>query len=117
VFELLIVLGVVGGLGGVTAVVTLTPVPALVTGAIWMIGIGFAFGTPTGFAYHVALYRALKPRNALPRLWWLRPNRHHDALKPAERPRVLFWFTLGAIGYLVIVVGCVLLAGAALRGV
>lgn len=115
-FELLIALGVLAGLFGISALVSLAPVPLLFGGGVWLILIGFAFGTPTGFVYHIALYRALHPRGALPRRWWLRPNRHHGALRDEERFGVLFWFTLGAIGYTVIVVGCVMLAAAALRG-
>lgn len=77
--------------------------------------VGFAVGVPAGIGYHVALSRALRPRNQLPARWWLKPTALHPMLLSNERPVVLRWFYVGGFGFLITAVACVILAGLAFR--
>ena len=86
----------------------------------WAIGAGLVVGVPAGLMYHVELYRALAPRDELGPRWIWNPVARHTYLRPRERRRVLAWFYAGGAGFVVILIGLVLLmaagAGAALRG-
>jgi len=93
----------------------MAPLQWVLDAAAVLLVIGFVLGVPTGFWYHVALGRALRPRGQLPDRWWLKPSALHSLLLPEERPRVLRWFYAGGLGFVVTVVGCMVLAGAALR--
>jgi len=74
--------------------------------------VGLLLGTPTGLMYHVVLHRVLRTRGTVPERWWLNPVRHHEGLSPEEMASFSLWFKLGAVGFLLAVVGCVLaLAG------
>jgi hypothetical protein len=66
---------------------------------------GFALGVPTGFYYHVLLYRFLQPRGLLPRGWYWHPMRYHDHLQAHERPSVHRWMYAGGAGFVLIVLG------------
>ena len=93
----------------------MAPIQWVLNAAILFLGVGFALGVPTGFWYHVALGRALRPRDQLPARWWLRPTALHGYLLPAERVGVLRWFYAGGIGFVLTAIGCIVLAGVALR--
>jgi hypothetical protein len=67
---------------------------------------GFAVGVPTGFYYHVQLYRHLAPRGVLPKGWYWNPMRYHEHLMRHERPRVLYWSYAGGVGFVLILIGC-----------
>lgn len=82
---------------------------------VWMIAGGVGLSVSAGLVYHVALYRALVPRGALSNDWWWAPTRFHGALTRQERPQVLSWFYLGAAGFGVVMMGCVVVLLAALR--
>lgn len=102
-------LGVLGGVALLALIGFLGPlVPPgdwVLTGAV-LTAIGLVTGLPTGFAYHVALYRCLRRRIALPARWWLDPVALHSQLLETERRRVLTWFSAGGIGFGVVVLGC-----------
>jgi hypothetical protein len=89
--------------------------PAVVVWGFWVVGAGLAFGVPTGLVYHVALRRALLEAGRLPARWWLQPTALHGALPEAARARVLGWCAAGALGFVVTVAGCVLVAIGAVR--
>jgi hypothetical protein len=72
---------------------------------------GLALGVPAGLAYHVVLFRAVRPTGR----WWLRPVALHGRVPAAARPRVLLWFYLGAAGFVMAVLGCVLVAIGTIR--
>ena len=93
----------------------MAPMQWVLDAAALLVGGGFAFGVPTGIWYHIALSRALSPRGQLPARWWIRPTAFHPMLTPEERPQVLRWFYAGGIGFLLTALGCITLAGAALR--
>ena len=105
--ELLLVLAslVVIGLTGLLTVVA-TP-PRMVELGLWALALGLLIGIPTGWWYHVVLYRALSARMALPRRWWQRPVELHPLLQPDEFRRVRPWFVAGALGFVLCFTGCV----------
>ena len=80
--ELLLVVGavvVVGVIGFLTVVVT----PQLmIEFGLWVLAAGLVIGLPTGFWYHVVLYRSLVRRMTLPPRWWRAPVELHPLLAP-----------------------------------
>lgn len=105
VLFLLLVLGLFGA-------VALIPWESLFRVGLVLALIGFAMGVPTGFIYHVLLFRALNPRAALPRGWIWSPFKLHDRLERKERFPVLLFCYVGAVGFFAIVLGQVLLVTA-----
>jgi hypothetical protein len=75
--------------------------------------LGIVMGVPTGFWYHVVLYRLVSAKVALPRGWWLSPSRLHAHLTEIEQRRVHSWYHIGGVGFVLCVVGGV----AAIAGV
>lgn len=103
-FELLIAGGLVAMLLAAGAATFLSWSLLLQTG-VWLCAAGLLLGVPTGFVYHVLLYRTLAPRGELPRGWIWKPLDQHDKLRPGERRRVLPWAGVGAAGFGVIMLG------------
>lgn len=92
----------VGLLGFFTTIIT----PRLMTAlGLSMLMLGLLVGVPTGFWYHVLLYRVLSPRIALPPKWWWAPVDLHPRLTEQELARLKPWFTIGGIGFVLSVVG------------
>jgi len=92
----------VGLLGFLTTIIT----PRLMTTiGIVMLTLGLFVGVPTGFWYHVLLYRVLSPRVALPPKWWWAPVDLHPLLTEQELARLKPWFTIGGIGFVLSIVG------------
>lgn len=114
-FELLVVLGVVAGLAGGTALITLTSWQILFGTGMILTAAGMLLGVPTGFWYHVRLHRALSPRGVLPKRWWMNPTSFHRELTEAEKPPVMRWFWWGAVGFMMAMTGCALVMAGALR--
>jgi hypothetical protein len=115
VIELALVVGVVGGVIGATALVALTPWWWLFGGGWLLVALGMAVGVPAGVWYHVLLYRILSPRAELPQGWWVRPYQAHGALREQEKKRVMWWFRLGAVGWAAAMLGCVFVGVGAWR--
>ena len=103
--ELFVVVGVLVVLIVSAVVAALVPWTALFAFGVWSTAAGLALGVPTGFWYHVALARSLRPA---PPKWWLRPVSLHGRLDSAGRRRVMPWFYAGAVGFMVTVFGLVL---------
>jgi hypothetical protein len=112
--ELLIALAILGALGGLAALLMVAPATLLIAG-FWIAVAGLVFGVPTGAIYHVALRNALLDAQRLPPRWWLQPTALHGEIPNAARARVLAWCYAGALGFLVTVAGCALVAIAAFR--
>jgi hypothetical protein len=105
VFELLIVLALVGG------VIIAAVVPwswLFLLGAVTT-ALGLTFGVATGLWYHIALARTLSAVSALTPRWWLRPVPLHERLDAAGRRGVMPWFYAGAAGFFVTVAGMALI--------
>ena len=75
-----------------------------------LIGFGVTFSAPTAVLYHVRLAQSLRPRGLLDKHWIWHPTRLHDLLTVSEKKRVLFWFRIGALGWSLAIVGCVVVA-------
>ena len=111
--ELLVAGALLTVLVGGAALVAHTGIEQLATLGVWLVAGGLALGVPTGLVYHVALARALAGR--LPVRWWLSPTGLHPLLDDAGRRRVLPWFTLGAVGAGLALLGCLAVGIAAWR--
>jgi hypothetical protein len=114
--EAAIVLGLLGAFGALALAFAITPATLLVAG-FWLALGGLAFGVPTGFWYHVALRRSLRAIDALPDRWYWRPIELHHRIPSGDRRSVLAWCYAGALGFLVTIAGCALVALAAFRGI
>ncbi len=108
--EVGVVLGLLALVVGAPVVLSLWPWEYVFGGGWALVAIGMALGVPTGFWYHVALYRRLRPHGPLPSGWWWHPTQLHGRLSEAERPGVLVWFLLGGIGFLIAIGGVLLVA-------
>ena len=103
--ELLLVLATVIGIALIGLVtVAMTP-PLMVELGLWGLAAGLLIGIPTGWWYHVVLYRTLARRMALPRRWWRRPVSLHPSLTPDEYQSVRPWFVAGALGFFLCLAG------------
>jgi hypothetical protein len=114
--ELLIAAAILAGLGVLAALFAIAPATLVVFG-FWIAVVGLAFGVPTGAIYHVALRNALLGADRLPARWWLQPTSLHGEIPASARTRVLAWCYAGALGFLVTIAGCALVAVAAFRGI
>ena len=113
--ELAIVLGILAVLsGGLLAHARLSLEVLMLLGA-GLVLLGLLIGLPTGFYYHVLLYRQLKDRMQLPERWWVRPQKLHSHLKKEELELLRPWFVTGGIGFLIICAGCAALFLSAIR--
>ncbi len=109
--EMLVVVGLVGAVVGLGALLLL-PWETLAVAGLWLIALGFLFGLPTGAWYHVELYRSLKPLGLLPEDWFWNPIQYNDDVPEADYRRVMALCYCGAAGFFVIVVGMVVLGAA-----
>lgn len=106
--EALLALAIFAGLSGAGLVVRLAAWTHLVRGGLVLLAVGLLVSVPCAVRYHLALYRALAPRQALDRRWIWNPTGHHDRLTERERDAVLPWFWGGAAGWSASVLGCIL---------
>lgn len=103
--ETTLVLGAVVAVGLVVLLATVFTAPVMIMLALGALLLGLVVGVPTGFWYHVVLYRIVSARIAVPRTWWLSPSALHVHLTAAERRRIRLWNRLGGIGFVLSVVG------------
>ncbi len=93
----------VGFAGVMSAIVTPRLMAGIGVGALFL---GLVIGLPTGFWYHVILYRVVSARMPFPRRWWLSPSRLHTHLSGAEQSRITPWYLIGGVGFVLSVAGC-----------
>jgi len=110
VLEILVVLGVLAAMAGWVVATTSLAVESVLIAGAWLVFGGLAFGVPTGFLYHLLLRRSLRRTGPLPAHWWLQPTRLHDAIAESDRPLVLGFCYAGAAGFLVTLLGCLVVA-------
>jgi len=103
--EITLVLGAVAGVGLVVLLATMLTAPVMIMLALGALLLGLVVGVPTGFWYHVVLYRIVSARIAVPRRWWLSPSALHVHLTGAEQRRIRLWYRLGGIGFVLSVAG------------
>jgi len=96
----------------VAALLFLVKWESLFVVGILMIVAGMVVGVPTGFVYHVQLYRTLRVKNKIAKGWVWRPFEYHKHLDRGEWRRVMPWAIAGGLGFFVIVIGQALLAAA-----
>jgi hypothetical protein len=99
------VLTAVAAVGLVVLLATLVTAPVMIVLALGALLLGLVVGAPTGFWYHVLLYRIVSERIAVPRKWWLSPSALHVHLTDAEQRRIRLWYRLGGIGFVLSVAG------------
>jgi hypothetical protein len=112
VIELGVVALLVGGLVAVPALFAVVPWDVTFGLGVSLVALGMAIGVPAGAVYHLQLFRAVRPTEAR---WWLHPTGLHDRLPDGTRGVVMRWFRLGAIGFVLAIVGCAMVAVGALR--
>jgi hypothetical protein len=103
--EATLVMAALGSVGLVILLATLLTAPVLIMGAIAVLLLGLVVGVPTGFWYHVVLYRIVATKVPVPRRWWLSPSALHVYLTDAEERRIRPWYRLGGIGFMLSMVG------------
>ena len=103
--ELALVLTAVVALGSIGIVAALLT-PGLIAGiGLGVLLLGLLVGLPTGFWYHVILYRFVSARMPVPRAWWVSPSSLHTHLTGPERSRIRPWYLIGGAGFILSVVG------------
>jgi hypothetical protein len=112
VIELGVVALVVAGLVAVPTLLAVVPWDVTFGCGVALVALGMAVGVPAGALYHLQLYRALRPTGAR---WWLHPTGLHGQLRDGQRGAVMRWFRIGAVGFLVAIIGCVMVAVGAWR--
>jgi hypothetical protein len=91
---------------GVTLLLSSVLTSALLTAVgLGVLLLGLALGLPTGFWYHVVLYRVVSAKAPVPRAWWLAPARLHRHLTVGEERRIAPWYRVGGAGFLLAVAG------------
>jgi hypothetical protein len=103
--EATLVLTAVAAVGLVVLLATVVTAPVMIVLALGALLLGLVVGVPTGFWYHVLLYRIVSARIAVPRRWWLSPPALHVHLTGAEQRRIRLWYRLGGIGFVLSVIG------------
>ena len=103
--EATLVLAAIGAVGLVLLLAALLSPPVLIVGAIGVLFLGLVVGVPTGFWYHVVLYRIVSAKIPVPRRWWLSPSALHVHLTDPEERRIRLWYRLGGIGFMLSMVG------------
>ena len=81
----------------------------------WLAVVGLGFGVPTGALYHMALYSALRSVDDLPQRWWVKPTSLHDRVPAERRFWVFAWCGMGALGFVVVIIGCLVVGIGAVR--
>lgn len=91
---------------GVITLLSSVLTPALMTAVgLGLLLLGLGLGLPTGFWYHVVLYRVVSAKTTMPRAWWLSPSTFHRHLTVAEERRIAPWYRIGGAGFLLAVTG------------
>ena len=103
--EATLVLGAVLSVGLAVLLATVLTAPVMIMLAVGALLLGLVVGVPTGFWYHVVLYRIVSARIAVPRRWWLSPSALHVHLTGAEQRRICLWYRLGGIGFVLSMAG------------
>lgn len=103
--EITLVLTAVAAVGLVVLLATVLTAPVMIMLAVGALLLGLVVGVPTGFWYHVVLYRIVSAKIAMPRRWWLSPSDLHVHLTDAEQRRTRLWYRLGGVGFVLSVVG------------
>ncbi len=113
--ELLLIVGVLAVIVGITALFALVPWYLLFGAGCALIGLGMLLGVPTGFWFHVLLRRVMRERKIVMPMWWLKPMTVYEQLGAQDRRRVMPWLYAGGAGFVLAIAGCALFAVGAFR--
>lgn len=94
------------------ASVAVVPWPWLFVAGLGLTALGFVVGAPTAIVYHVLLYRAIGQRVELPKGWYWSAMPYNEHLLPIQRRLVMTWCYISAAGFVVTVLGILVLVGA-----
>jgi len=89
--EATLVPGAVLSVDLVVLLATVLTAPVMTMLAVGALLLGLVVGVPTGFWYHVILYRIVSAKIAVPRKWWLSPSDLHVHLTDAEQRWIRLW--------------------------
>ena len=103
--EIAVVLIAVAAAGLIVALAAVVTAGLTTLLGLALLLVGLAVGVPTGFWYHVVLYRLAAPKMPLPPRWWLSPGRLHRHLTAAEQRRIEPWYRIGGVGFVLCVAG------------
>ena len=103
--EVALVIAAVAGVAAVGFLASAWSPSVLVVAALVTLAGGLVVGVPTGFWYHVVLYRLVSAKRPVPRRWWLSPSSLHVHLTDAEQRRIAVWYRLGGLGFVLSMVG------------
>ncbi len=103
--ELTLVLTAVVALGLIGFAATVLTPQLMTAIGLGALALGLVTGVPTGFWYHVLLYRIISAKIPLPRRWWLSPSALHPYLTEAEQRRITPWYRIGGVGFVLSVTG------------
>jgi hypothetical protein len=103
--EIALVLATVVTVGLLGFLATILTPRLMTTIGVVTLAVGLLVGVPTGFWYHVLLYRVLSARMTLPPKWWWAPVDLHPHLTGPELSRLKPWFTVGGVGFALSLVG------------
>jgi hypothetical protein len=104
--ESLVVLAVVVGLVVIGLMVALLPIEGMLIAGVACMALGFGLGVPAGVYYHFKLYRYLAAHGGVPSGFIWHPTRYHADVPPSEMRHITPWFVTGALGFLLIMIGC-----------
>ena len=110
--ELGVVALLLGGLVALPALFAAVPWDVTFGIGVSLVALGMAIGVPAGAVYHIQLARAVRPTSAR---WWLHPTALHDRIPDGARGGVLRWFRIGAVGFVIAIAGCAMVAVGAWR--
>ena len=106
----------------VASLVMLTILPRIVsmggllaTGGV-CIALGLIFGLPVALYYHIRLFRGLHRLGASTERWWVDPRPLQKVLPEREQRMLTRIFWVGGAGFLLSMLGCILLGSAVLVG-
>ena len=114
VIEAIAVLTLVGTLGVLALVAPLVSIEPVLFAGSACAALGLLVGVPTGFWYHVRLRASLLRVGRLPERWWVHPVALHGKIPAEERALVLLWFYVGGLGFVLTMLGCLVVALAVL---
>ena len=100
------VFGLVGLLAAAGLLAPVLPVELVLTAGALCSAAGLLVGIPTGLWYHVELHACLRRHGELPAHWWVHPVALHPLIPETCRGRVMAWFYVGGLGFLITVLGC-----------
>ncbi len=103
--EITLVLAAIAAPGLVALFAPAFTSPLLAAIGLGTLLLGLVVGVPTGFWYHVVLYRIVSTKTRLPRTWWVFPSGLHRHLTSAEQRRVGLWYRIGGAGFVLSVAG------------